>query len=103
MVCENPFVTVGINLWNGLCGNGVIIRPLIFELNVNGQAILLLINQDAVLQFQLHFKQQETGVFRHLWWAQDGAPAHRLIAVRNRLQELFGDRVIALNHAVKYF
>jgi hypothetical protein len=42
---------------------------------VNGQAYLLMINQDAVPQFQLHFERQENGVFRHLWWAQDGAPA----------------------------
>ena len=40
--------------------------------------------------------------FRRLWWAQDGAPAHRLIRVRNRLEELFGNRVIALNHRVEW-
>jgi hypothetical protein len=71
MVCENPFVSVGINLWNGLCGNGVIIGSFFFERNVNGQDYLLMINQDAVPQFQLHFDRQENGAFQHLWWAKD--------------------------------
>ena len=29
-------------------------------------------------------------------------PAHRLIAVRDRLKELCGERVIAMNHAVEW-
>jgi hypothetical protein len=33
---------------------------------------------------------------------QDGAPAHRLIAVGDRLRELFGHRVIALHHQVEW-
>ena len=31
-----------------------------------------------------------------------GAPAHRLVAVRERLRELFGQRVIALYHNVEW-
>ena len=42
------------------------------------------------------------GAFRNLWWVQDGAPAHRLVAVRERLRELFGQRVIALYHNVEW-
>ncbi len=91
-----------ITVWIGLCGNGVIIGPFFFQRNVNGQAYLQMINQDVIPQLQLHFVQQENGSFHRLWWAQDGAPAHRLIAVRNRLQELFGQRVIALYHAVEW-
>ena len=33
-----------------------------------------------------------------LWWAQDGAPAHHHIIVRNRLNEDFNNRVIAPGH-----
>ena len=29
---------------------------------------------------------------------EDGAPAHRSVAVRDRLREVFGNRIIALNH-----
>ena len=60
-----------------------------------------MINHDAVPELKLHFQRQQNGVFRHLWWAQDGATAHRLITVRNRLHEHFGDRVVALVHAVE--
>ena len=36
-------------------------------------------------------------------WAQDGAPAHRLVAVRDRLNEVFGqNRVIALQYNVEW-
>ena len=49
-----------------------------------------------------NFPMQQRGVFRRLWWAQYGAPAHRLVAVRNRLAEVFGHRVIALYHDVEW-
>ncbi|XP_028418180.1 uncharacterized protein LOC114543364 [Dendronephthya gigantea] len=42
-------------------------------------------------------------MFRGLWWAQDGAPAHRLIEVRDRLNRVFGENhVIALGHNIKW-
>ena len=40
--------------------------------------------------------------FRRIWLAQDGAPPHRRRFVTDRLAELFGDRVIALNHVVEW-
>ena len=36
--------------------------------------------------------------FRRFWWAQDGAPPHTLVMVRNLLVGMFQDRVIALHH-----
>ena len=39
---------------------------------------------------------------QRLWWAQDGAPAHQLIAVRNRPFEIFQNRVIALHLLVEW-
>jgi hypothetical protein len=34
-------------------------------------------------------------MFRGLWWAQDGAPAHHLVKVRDWLNAVFGNnRVI---------
>ena len=45
----------------------------------------------------------ENGLFRDLWWAQDGAPVHGLIEVRGRLNGVFGnDRVIGLGHNVEW-
>ena len=49
-----------------------------------------------------HYPVQASGAFRHLWWLQDGTPAHRLVAVQERLRELFGNRVIALGHNMEW-
>ena len=61
-----------------------------------------MVHNDLVRQLQQHFQMQMGGggegvgrAFRNLWWVQDGAPAHRLIAVSDHLRELFGHRVIA--------
>ena len=55
-----------------------------------------MINNDVVPQLQQHFQRQIEGAFRNLWWVKDGAPAHRLIAVRDRLTELFRHHVIGM-------
>ena len=49
-----------------------------------------------------HFQRQAGGAFRNLSWLQDGAPAHRLFAARERLRELFGQHVIALYHNMEW-
>ena len=91
-----------LTVWLGLCGNGQIIGPFFFERNVNGHMYLQMINHDVVPQLEALFGRKVGGVFRRLWWFQDGAPAHRLVAVRDRLREVFGNRVVALNHAVEW-
>ena len=62
-----------------------------------------MLNEFVFPQLAIHFNNQYwEGLFRGLWWAQDGAPAHRLVAVRDRLNEVFGEnRVIALHHNVE--
>ena len=37
-----------------------------------------------------------------LWWAQEGAPVHRRIIVRGRLNEVFHNCVIALGHETEW-
>ena len=63
-----------------------------------------MLNEFAFPQLAIHFKNQFwEGLSRGLWWAQDGAPAHRLIEVRDRLNKVFGEnRVIALQHNVEW-
>ena len=63
--------------------------PFFFEGNLNGIAYLNMINDFVVPEMQQVFPRQQNGVFHLAWWAQDGAPAHRLLAVRHRLAELF--------------
>ena len=87
-----------ITVWCGLKGNDTIIGPFIFYNNVNGQGYLNMLNNEVVPALQAIYHQQQNGAFLRLWWAQDGAPAHRTVAIRNRLQKLFPRRVIGLGH-----
>ena len=93
-----------LNVWAALCGNGLLIGPYFFEQNVDGIAYLRMLNEFVFAQLAVHFNNQYwEGMFRGPWWAQDGAPAHRLIQVRDRLNEVFGnDRVIGLGHNVEW-
>ena len=93
-----------LTIWAALCGNGVILGPYFFDGNVNGLAYLRMLNEFAFPQLAVHFNNQFwEGLFQGLWWAQDGAPAHRLIEVRDCLNEVFGEnRVIALQHNVDW-
>ena len=71
-----------LTIWAALCGNGVILGPYFFDQNVNGLAYLRMLNEFVFPQLAIHFNNQYwEGLFRGLWWAQDGAPAHRLVAV----------------------
>ena len=88
----------------GLCGNGLIVGPYIFEQNVNGHSYLAMLNKFVFPHLAVHFNNQYwEGLFRGLWWAQDGAPAHRLIQVRDRLNKVFGNNfIIGLGHNVEW-
>ena len=65
-----------------------------------------MLTEFAFPQLAIHFNNQFLeGLFRGicLWWAQDGAPAYRLIEVRDHLNEVFGEnRVIALQDNVEW-
>ena len=43
-------------MWAGLCGNGTIIGPFFFDVNINGQTYLNVINEEIVPQMQMHFQ-----------------------------------------------
>ena len=93
-----------LTVWAALCGNGVILGPYFFHQNVTGLAYLNMLNEFVLPQLAVHFGNQHwEDMFRGLWWAQDGAPAHRLIAVRDRLNAVFGNnRIIGLGHDVEW-
>ena len=90
-------------VWIGLCVDGSLIGPFFFDSNVTGLAYLEMLNEkvfSTVLgTFPHHFVN---GSFQRLWWAQDGAPAHRTAEVREWLTEFFSQRIIALNHPVEW-
>ena len=49
--------------------------------------------------FQNQFHQNR---FQFLWWAQDGAPCHALLAVCARLNQIFGERVLSLRNNTEW-
>ena len=73
-----------------------------FERNVDGIAYLRMFNEFVFPQLAEHFNNQHwEGRFRGLWRAQDGAPAHRLIAVKadfhsvqNVARSIFSERFL---------
>lgn len=71
------------------------------ERNVDGENYLRMKNDEIIPQLRQHYPVQARGAFRHLWWLQDGALAHRLFVVQERLRQLFGNYVIALGHNVE--
>ena len=93
-----------VTTWVGLMGNGTILGPVFFDENVNGPRYLAMINEQVVpaLANERRYRRQGNGRFRRVWWAQDGAPCHRNRATTDRLTELFGERVIALNRPVEW-
>jgi hypothetical protein len=93
-----------LTVWAALCGNGLLVGPYFLHGNVNGIAYLRMLNEFVFPQLAVNFNNQYwEGLFRGLWWAQDGAPAHRLIQVRDRLNEVFGNnRVVGLDHDVEW-
>ena len=48
------------------------------------------------------YEQGHNGLIPHVWWVQDGAPAHHSVAVRQRLQQLFPNCVVGIGHAVEW-
>ena len=79
----------------------VMLGPFLIEGNLNGNSILRLLDRQIIPQLAEHFEIQQEQ-FRHLWWAQDGAPSNRLLGVRSRLIQALGNKVIALNHDVEW-
>ena len=74
------------------------------EMNVNGIAYLRMLNEFVFPQLAENFTNQyREGVFRGIWWAQDGAPAHHLIEVRDRFNYVFGNNcIIGLGYDVEW-
>ena len=83
-----------LSVWAGLCGNGTVLGPIFIEDTLNEETYLELLF-DVVIP---HLQEEFGDDFNQLWWAQDGAPAHRGRRVHNLLSDVFGNRVIGLGH-----
>lgn len=95
---EKPNSREKLSVWIGLTGTGLIIGPIFYEQNLNGQAYLDMLNEIIIPQLQTGYGER----LNRVWWMQDGAPCHRSIPVKNRLFEVFGERVIGVGHRVEW-
>lgn len=79
-----------------------LLGPYVFEGNVSGGSCLAILNNFILphLNENLH-NQLENGMFQRLWWMQDEARAHKRLVERQRLEQVFGNRVVALYHDVE--
>ena len=62
--------------------------PYFFDGSVNQNSYLHMINDWLIPQLR------NAGIQKDVWFQQDGAPAHFTLAVRQRLDEVFGNRWI---------
>ena len=92
-----------LSVWVGLCGNSAIIGPYFFDGTVNGRKYLDMLETFVFPSITNAYQADHgnDGLF-NVWWFQDGAPAHRLRDVRNRLVNTFGNRLVALGTAVEW-
>ena len=72
-------------MWIGLCGSGELIGSFFFEGNVNGEAHPQMLNDQIVPALAERYALEANGILLRVWWAQDGALAHRRVMVMERL------------------
>ena len=88
-----------LDVWAGLCGNGVVIGPFFLDGNLDGLGYYnLLIEQVFPALMEAFAVQFQNDNFLRLWWAHDGAPAHKLIMAKELLIEMFQDHVVIPHH-----
>ena len=75
----------------------------VIEGNANGENYLEILNYLLLLQLNYHLHNQpENGILQRLWWMQDGAPAYKLLVIRQRLPQVFDNQQI-LSFGVYFF
>ena len=75
-----------------MCRNGKLIGPIFTNGNMNGAKYLDMLNQEIIQQLNIACRN----IFNRHWRVQDGALAHRTLIVKERLLEIFQNRIIAL-------
>ena len=61
-----------------------------------------MIENDILPVLYQKYGQLNGGGVPRKWWFQDGAPAHRRVLVRDRLQQIFPNRVCGMGHPREY-
>ena len=95
---QKKFCREKVSVWMGLCGSGLVVGPIFYQDNLNANKYLDMLNNEIIPSLQEGYGVR----FQRIWWMQDGAPCHRGIIVKNRLKDVFGDRIIGVGHDVEW-
>ena len=78
-----------MTVWAAISGDGHILGPHFFDVNLNGETYLNMINELVVPEIMelIQYNLFGDSLFENYWF-QDGAPAHGTINVRNRNRNL---------------
>ena len=79
-----------VSVWAGICGNGAVIGPFLYDGALNGDTYNNMLQENIITSIGRAYGVR----FRNCWFMQDGAPAHRRLTVRDTLREGFGNRVM---------
>lgn len=88
----------GVNVWAGIIGTRIV-GPILFQGHLNAERYL------GFLQHEIENFLEELPLEinnPHLYYQQDGAPAHNAIVVRNYLEERFGEHVISTHGPIRW-
>ena len=92
-----------LTVWAAACGNGSLVGPFFIDGNLNGNIYYEMLVERVFPARMENFEDQfEEDHFRRLWWAQDGAPAHTALQVRELLNEMYQNRVVAIHHNTEW-
>lgn len=94
---RRPQQRFGVNVWMGMLGDRLI-GPFMYDESLNGERYLNLLRT----QVSEYLDDIPLNQLQHLWWQQDGAPAHNAAIVRNYLHQEFPNRWIGNGGVVEW-
>ena len=80
-----------VTVWGGMSRNWILLESYFFERNVDGGKLIRNIHS----WMKISITNFENGIFQRLWWLQNGSPTKKLLSVRQRLTQVFGNRVVS--------
>lgn len=95
---RRPQNRFGINVWMGILGNRLL-GPVMYEETLNGERYLNLLRTYVSNYLDNNIPLNQ---LQHLWWQQDGAPAHNAAVVSNYLNQEFPNRWIGNRGVIEW-
>jgi len=94
---SSPMYSAKTTVWCGIWSGGVI-GPIFFDETITGQSYLAMLKEQLLPMLQ----RMPQFTARQLWFMQDGAPPHWASAVRDWLNDIFGEQWIGRGGPVRW-